>query len=176
MRVSVELPDPPRLEPLLESLSRQYESVMRQLLGLQREAQREDRYAPILHAMQAQQDGLVVAFERLMSMMQQGRQEDQARMGQVIREEVAAPHQDASDALLGAIRGMKRSLSALPDALGETMNRSFKQRQHQLMKRPEPERQPVESPNRIVQKLDEMESALMTGLKRSRNRTFGSNY
>src|SRR3990167_7662504 len=34
MRVSVELPDPPRIEPLLQSLNEQYTEVMRRLLQL----------------------------------------------------------------------------------------------------------------------------------------------
>lgn len=176
MRVSVELPDPPRLEPLLESLSQQYAGVMRQLMQLQQESQREDRYAPILSAMRAQQDGLVMAFERLMGLMQQGRSEDHQRMGQMMREEVAAPQQQASDALISAIRGVKKTLSGLPDDLGSVMNKSMRHTQQKLMKHdPEPKPAP-DSSRQVVEKLDAMESALLLGLKKSRNRTFGSNY
>jgi hypothetical protein len=174
MRVSIELPDPPRLEPLLESLGKQYHDVMQRLLALQADAQREDRYAPILQAMQAQQDGLVSAFERMMQAMEHGKQQQTQDFQHAMREEVAAPQQEASDALISAIRGVKKTLSALPHDLGDAMNKQFKSRQQTIMKspaKPAPDRT-----NRIVQKLDEMESALVQGLKKSRNRTFGSNY
>jgi len=177
MRVSVELPDPPKLEPLLEHLSHQYQEVMSRLLKLQEEAQSEDRYAPILQAMQAQQNGLVQAFEHMMSMMHEGKQEDREDMHRMMQEDVMAPQQEASDALISAIRGMKRSLSNLPDELGDAMHKQFKSRQ-QAMKPKEHEpipRQPNPS-SAIVRKLDQMESSLLQGLKGSRSRTFGSNY
>src|SRR3990167_297285 len=81
MRVSVELPDPPRLEPLLESLSKQYQDVLDQLLQLQR----EDRVTPILQAVQAQTDGLVQAFQHMMGMMHNGRQQDHQQMQDMMR-------------------------------------------------------------------------------------------
>ena len=171
MRVSVELPDPPRLEPLLESLSRQYQDVLDQLLQLQR----EDRVTPILQAVQQQTDGLVQAFQHMLAMMQHGKQDDREAMQHVLREEVAAPQQQANDALLTAIRGLKRSVSGLPDDLGSVMDKQLKSRQQEIMKQPAPKRAP-ESSNRIVQKLDEMERALVQATRRSRSRTFGSNY
>ena len=171
MRLVLETPDPPKLEPLLESLSRQYQQVMDALLDLQR----EDRTTPILQAMQAQQDGLVQAFQAMMGAMYQGRQEDQHQIERVITEQVAAPQQQASDALLSAIRGMKRSLSGLPEELGSAMNKHLKSRQQEIMKAPAPKREAASS-NRVVEKLDQMETALLQGLKRSRSRTFGSNY
>lgn len=177
MRVSLELPDPPRLEPLLESLSHQYQEVMQRLLQLHAEAQREDRYAPLLQAMQVQQDSLVSAFERMMQVMAQGHQQGQQRMEHLIRQEVATPNQEASEALVSAIRGMKHSLSSLPDDLDSVMQRHFKQRQSALMKEaPAPKAAPSLTASRVVQKLDQMEAALLQGLQRSRNRTFGSNY
>ena len=178
MRVSVELPDPPKLEPLLQSLSEQYKEVMQRLLHLHAEAQREDRYAPILQAMQAQQDGLVAAFQHMMGLMQQGKDEDRQQFQHVIRQEVAQPQQEASDALLSAIRGMKRSLGSLPDDLGSVMNKQLKARQHSIMKaKPEtPVKAASNGSSLVVKKLDQMESALLQGLKGSRNRTFGSNY
>ena len=172
MRVSIELPDPPRLEPLLESLSKQYQEVMDQLLHLQR----EDRVTPILHAVQAQTDGLVQAFQHMLGMMSQGKQQDYQAMQHMMREEVATPQQEANDALLSAIRGLRKSVSGLPDNLGSMMDKQMKSRQHEIMKEaPKPRRAP-ESSNRIVQKLDEMERALVQATRRSRSRTFGSNY
>ena len=171
MRVSIELPDPPRLEPLLESLSKQYREVMDQLLQLQR----EDRVSPILQAMQAQQDSLVAAFERMTQMMEHGKQQQTQDFQNAIREEVAAPQQEASDALISAIRGVKKTLSALPNDLGDAMNKQFKSRQQQIMKEP-PKPKTPDSSNRIVKKLDEMEQALVQATRRSRSRTFGSNY
>src|SRR3990167_10452686 len=130
MRVSVELPDPPRLEPLLESLSKQYQDVLDQLLKLQR----EDRVTPILQAVQAQTDGLVQAFQRMLRMMSQGRQQDHQQMREALQQDVAVPQQEANDALLSAIRGLKRSVSGLPDNLGSVMDKQLKSRQHQIMK------------------------------------------
>ena len=172
MRVSVELPDPPRLEPLLDSLAKQYQEVMEQLLHLQR----EDRVTPILQAVQQQTDGLVQAFQAMLGVMSQGRQEDHQQMQRVLREEVAAPQQEANDALLTAIRGLKRSVSGLPDNLGSVMDKQLKSRQQELMKAPVQKARPADSSNRIVQKLDEMEQALVQATRRSRSRTFGSNY
>src|SRR3990167_8086810 len=177
MRVSVELPDPPKLEPLLEYLGQQYQEVMSRLLQLQEDAQREDRYAPILQAMQSQQDGLVQAFQHMMAMMHQGKMDDQQHLQTVIRKEIAAPQQEASDALLSSIRGMKRSLTSLPDSLGSAMKKQFKCRQRQFMKPKEHmSMKPIDHSREIVSKLDQMESSLLQGLKGSRNRTFGSNY
>lgn len=173
MRVSVELPDPPRLEPLLESLSKQYQEVMEQLLQLQR----EDRVTPILQAVQAQTDGLVQAFQHMMTLMSQGRAQDHQQMQRVIHEQVAAPQQEANDALLASIRGLRRSMSGLPDNLGTVMDKHFKSRQQQIMKDAPSKPKPApDSSNRIVQKLDEMEQALVQATRRSRSRTFGSNY
>ena len=171
MRLILEQPDPPRLEPLLESLAKQYQEVMDQLLQLQR----EDRVSPILQAIQQQQDGLIQAFERMMMSMHQGKQDDRDATQQMFRDEVAAPQQQANDALLTAIRGLRRSVSGLPDDLGSVMDKQLKSRQHQIMKESPKPRAP-ESSNRIVKKLDEMEQALVQATRRSRSRTFGSNY
>ena len=171
MRLVLEQPDPPRLEPLLESLAKQYQEVMDQLLQLQR----EDRVGPILQAIQQQQDGLIQAFERMMMGMHQGKQDDRGAIQHLMREEVAAPHQQANDALLSAIRGLRRSVGGLPDDLGSVMDKQFKSRQHQIMKEP-PKPKAPESSNRIVKKLDEMEQALVQATRKSRSRTFGSNY
>ena len=171
MRLILEQPDPPRLEPLLESLAKQYRDVMDQLLQLQR----EDRVSPILQAIQQQQDGLIQAFERMMMSMHQGKQDDRDATQQMLREEVAAPQQQANDALLTAIRGLRRSVSGLPDDLGSVMDKQLKSRQHQIMK-DSPKPKAPESSNRIVKKLDEMEQALVQATRKSRSRTFGSNY
>ena len=171
MRLILEQPDPPRLEPLLESLSKQYREVMDQLLQLQR----EDRVGPILQAIQHQQDGLIQAFEHLMMAMNQGKQADREETHQMLREEVAAPQQQANDALLTAIRGLRRSVSGLPDNLGSVMDKQLKSRQQQIMKEPAKPKA-TDSSNRIVKKLDEMEQALVQATRRSRSRTFGSNY
>ena len=171
MRLILEQPDPPRLEPLLESLAKQYRDVMDQLLQLQR----EDRVSPILQAIQQQQDGLIQAFERIMMSMHQGKQDDRDATQQMLREEVAAPQQQANDALLTAIRGLRRSVSGLPDDLGSVMDKQLKSRQHQIMK-DSPKPKAPESSNRIVKKLDEMEQALVQATRKSRSRTFGSNY
>ena len=172
MRVSVELPDPPRLEPLLESLSRQYQEVLDQLLQLQR----EDRVTPILQAVQQQTDGLVQAFQAMLGVMAQNRQQDHQQMQRVIHEQVAAPQQQASDALLSAIRGMKRTMTSLPDSLGSVMDKQLKSRQQEMMKQPVKPKAAPDASNRIVKKLDEMEQALVQATRRSRSRTFGSNY
>lgn len=172
MRVSVELPDPPRLEPLLEALSQQYQEVIAQLLALQR----EDKVGPILQAIQAQQDGLVQAFQQVLVAMAQGRAQDQQRLQTTLRDEVAAPQQQANDALLTAIRGLRRSVSGLPDNLGSVMDKQLKSRQQEIQHAPAPKTRPSEGSNRIVQKLDEMERALVQATRRSRSRTFGSNY
>lgn len=175
MRVAVEVPDPPRLEPILEELNRQYQAVMQRLLQLTEEANRSDRYQPILQALSTQQDALTSAFERMMEMMTMGKHQDRQQLQKVIRQEIAAPQAEASDAMLSAIRGMKKSLGSLPDDLGSVMNRQLKSRQQQLLKQIPVKAEPDAS-KQVVKKLDQMETALLRGLKKSRNRTFGSNF
>lgn len=173
MRVSVELPDPPQLEPILESLTRQYHDVMEQLLELQR----EDRVGPILQAIQAQQDQLVAAFRDMMGMMHQGRKQDHDQMQRMVRQDVMKPHQQTSEALLGAIRSLRQSVGSLPDELHQTMSKSMTAQRKTMMKSaPQSSRSNGMGANRIVSKLSEMERSLIDATKRSRSRTFGSNF
>ena len=175
MRVSVELPDPPALEPLLQGLSQQYAEVVRQLMHLQEQATSSERYQPIVQALAQQQDTLMAAFQHMLSVLHSGKQQDAAQMQRVMREEVVAPQQQALDSLLSAFKGMKRSLSSLPDDLGGVMSKQMQARQQTLQPQA-PVPKPVDTSRAVVQKLDSMEQALVAGLKKSRNRTFGSNY
>lgn len=175
MRVSVELPDPPPIDQILEGLSHQYGQVLQRLLHLTEQAQRTDHLQPVVAAMQQQQDQLMAAFERMVQVMSDGKQADRQQLQHVIRQEVAAPQQEASQALLQAIRGMKRSVSALPEELGSAMTKQMKTRQDAVMKAPPAPKAPDTS-RAVVKKLGEMESALVSAMGKSRSRTFGSNY
>ena len=180
MQVTVELPDPPRIEPLLQSLNDQYQEVIQRLLRLQEEGQKENRYAPLLQALQGQQDRLVQAFEHLMGMMHESHQADQQTMHALM-----APQQQQGEALLSAVCGMKRSLTSLPDELSTTMDKHFRTRQQTIVKqattasasRSSPaSTRPAASQTAVVKALGRLEAAVVAGLKRSRNRTFGSNF
>lgn len=175
MRVSVELPDPPSLDRLLEGISQQYEQVVRQLVHLTEQAQRTDHLQPVVTALQQQQDQLIAAFGQMLHVIQTSKQADQNHLQHVIRQEVAAPQHEASQALIQAIRGMKRSVASLPDDLGNVMNKQMKIRQIEIMKESPKVKSSTDSSS-VVKKLDQMESALVRAMGKSRNRTFGSNY
>lgn len=175
MKIELTLPDPEPIEPLLRTLSRQYQQVVTELLHVQRQAQEQG-------LQQAQQfaqdrDALMAAFERMIGMLAQGQSQQGQEMRRVIQQEVAQPQQQAQEQFVSALQSVKRSLGKLPDSLGEVMDKSFKSRQHQLQgKKPEPAKPDVSGTNRIVAKLDELQQAVVSNSTRSRSRNFGSNY
>jgi len=175
MRVSVELPDPPRLEPLLQALSQQYSDVLSRLLALTERVNAQDRVSPVVDALASQRDELVRAFGQLFLAMRQSQQEQASGMTRVLRDEVLPSQSAASDALLSAIKGMKRSLAGMPDQLGSVMDEHFKARQQRLMARSTPPPRGADA-SAVVKKLDTMEHTLAQAMAKSRNRTFGSNY
>ena len=175
MKVSVEVPDPPPLDQILEGLSRQYAEVVHQLMRLTASAQAGNQQ--LFRELAGQQDGLMQAFDRMMSRMLDSQQGQQQTFRDTVQQHLE-PAAQSQQELLTAIRGVRRSLTDLPDDLGSVMNRQLKSRQEALQKSALPKtRPPSTNPSaQIVDKLDSMEEALLKGLKKSRSRTFGSNY
>lgn len=176
MRIEVTLPDPEPIEPLLRELSGQYRQVVDELLSLQRQAQQQG----LAQAQQMAQDrdALVAAFERMVGLLAQGHHQQGQEMRRVIQQEVAQPQQLAQQEFLSALKGVKRSLTTLPDSLGDVMDKSFKSRQRQLQgKAPEPEQPKTDGGTRqVVKAVDELRQAFLANSNKFRNRNFGSNF
>ena len=149
--IVLDLPDP---KPTLDAaIARQFADIQRQLMGLvksQQEAAISMR-TDFLSAMRQQQHDLTEAIESLVSAVERKPRDT-----------------GTSDALLGALRGLRQTLARLPDA----------------MRSPAPTPTPP-SPaqtkvtvnlNPLLARMDGLEAALVQGMQRSRSRTFGSNY
>ena len=155
MRVSVELPEQ-KSDPLLKHLSAQFEAMQKKLQGMKAEPSQDMK--PMMQMMAKQQDALCKAMERMMGM--------------------AKPMKDKSgDAVLDALRGLKKVIAELPDDLKGALNGSYKKSQ-ESMSRPRVTVKPEITVNLggLNKRLDRMEEALVGAAKKSRNRTFGSNY
>jgi hypothetical protein len=154
--VTVNLPEA-KSDPLLKQLSSQFERLQKELMGLKK-SQGQDTLKPILTMMGKQQDALLKAMER---------------MGHGSSEK-------ADSAMLDALKGLKKAMAGLPDALSSAMDGNFKQVQHQMTKQPRP--QVTVHPEVKVnlgglnKTMNRIEEALVSSGKRGRNRTFGSNY
>lgn len=156
MRVSLEIPEP-KSSGLDAALAKQFADIQRQLMGLvssQRESQASSQ-ASLLGAMKQQQISLLHAFESLMGMVRKS--VDTAR---------------PSDALAGALMGLKHVLSDLPGDLRGALDRQYQSLQPRLLS----PSITVRMPERLTTRLDALQDAVVNGLRRSRNRTFGSNY
>ena len=108
MRVSVELPDPPPLDQILEGLSQQYAQVLHQLMRLTEQAQSDNQ--SLFRDLSAQQDRLMHAFDGMMRQVLSSHQGQQQTFRDTVQEHLQ-PAQESQAALLTAIRGMKRSLT-----------------------------------------------------------------
>ena len=160
MRVSVELPDP-KTNGLDAALAKQFADIQRSLL---RWVESKDSSAHTLHrtfleALGDQQTTLVKAMERLMGMMGQ----------------LQAPASRA-EAMVEAVTGLKRTLSALPGDLKDALDRQYQAVQSTVMTHSHVPRVKVTMPTGLMDRIDSLETALLHGLRRSRSRTFGSNF
>ena len=157
MRVSVDVPDP---KPGLDTaLAKQFADIQKSLMAMMaaKEQSSEAVYKMLLASMEDQRDELVRALERVVAKLPS-----------------ASPL--TSNALLDSVQGIKTTLAALPEDLRETLDRH---RPAPASSSPALAGRPtvtVKMPNGLMSRIDALESALLQGLKRSRSRTFGSNY
>ena len=159
MHVSVDIPD--QKTGLDASIAKQFADIQRQLMSL---VQSKDESSHAMHkmmmtCMEDQQETLVKAMERMMGMMHE-----------------AMASSKPSDALLDAVRGMKTALQQLPSTFRDHMERRMASPTSLPMHVSVKPNVTVELPQGLTNRLDSMEAALLNGLRRSRSRTFGSNY
>ena len=154
MEVTVNVPDS-KSDPLLKQLLTQFEALQKQLSKLKQ----PDSSKQVLQMLGKQQDSLVKAMERVADMV--GKRNGNGN----------------NDAILQAVKGLKQTLSKLPDALSSAMDGSFKHTQ-QAISRPKVTVQPQikVSLGGLNKRLDRIENALPPAPKRFRTRTFGSTY
>ena len=160
MQIHVEIPDP-KTHGLDVALAKQFADIQRQLMRM---VEAKDDSASAMHqmmmeSMEEQQSTLVSALERLMGLVGKA----QGRNG-------------TADALAGALQGLKRTLADLPGDLKAALDQQYQRVQVGMTK---PDTKPsvtVRMPQGLMSRIDSLESALLNGLRRSRSRTFGSNY
>ena len=148
--ITVALPDP-KPDPLLRQLESQFKALQKQLLAGKQQA--ASSQAPMLRMMMKQQDGLLRALERLMASM------------------TKRPHEDQM------AKQFRQVLEDLPDDISSALTKSYKAMAGHAM-RPQVTVQPkvTVSMNGLEKRLGRMQEALVSATKRSRSRTFGSNY
>lgn len=156
MHVVVDLPDPK--SGLDAALAKQFADLQRQLMGLVKDQSesKASMQSMMLDCMKEQQSSLMDAMERLLGMVQK----------------TSSP----SDALVSAVRGLKQVVADLPGDLQGALDKQFQSVQERTMKVSVKPNITVEMPKGLVNRLDSLETSLLNGLRRSRSRTFASNY
>ena len=149
--VVLDFPDP---RPTLDTaIAKQFADIQRQLMGLVKSQQdaTQTMRGDLLDTLRQQQQEFTKALARLLGAVERTAQ---------------APRY--ADGLLEALRGLRQTLTTLPATFART---------------PPPAVAPVirsnvtvTMPEAFVQRIDHLEAALLNGLRRSRSRTFGSNY
>ena len=160
MHVVVDLPDP-KPNGLDAALTKQFADIQRQLMGMvkEKETSSQSMQQLMLDALEAQQTTLVKALERLMGMVSQSVRTTQP-----------------SDALVGAVQGLKQVMADLPSDLKSALDHQYQSTQDRMMKVSVRPQVTVELPKGLLGRLDTLETSVLNGLHRSRNRTFGSNF
>ena len=157
MHVSVELPDP-KTHGLDAALLRQFADIQRQLMGLvksQQESQASMR-TELMGAMRQQSQQLVDAFERLLSSVKQ-----------------TVKERGHSEAMVESLKGLRTVITSLPSSLQQALDRQYASMQERPLQVSVKPQVTVTMPSRLT---DAMESAMLHGSTKFRNRTFGSNW
>lgn len=160
MHVTVDIPDP-KTSALDAALAKQFADIQRHLMRLveSKESSAQAMQETFLDALEEQQTTLVKAMERLMGMVSQFK-----------------PESGHAEPMMEALKGLKRTMADLPGDLKDALDHQYQQVQAKAMPSSSTPRVTVQMPQRLMERIDSLESALLTGLRRSRSRTFGSNY
>ena len=146
--------DLPEQKPGIEAaVLKQFTDIQRQLMGflkVQQEAAQSMR-ADLLSTLRTQQEELTGALESLIKAVQ-----------------TRPMPQDHSDQLASAIRDLKQAIHQKPSP--PTLR--SEQPRGSLMA----PKVTVSMPPALLSRLDSLETSLLQGMRRSRSRTFGSNY
>ena len=146
--------DLPEQKPGIEAaVLKQFTDIQRQLMGflkVQQEAAQSMR-ADLLSTLRQQQEELTGALESLIKVVQQ-----------------KPMPMDHSDQLASAIRELKQTMHQTPRVASSPSSHGST---HTLAPKVT-----VTMPPALLNRLDSLEASLLQGMRRSRSRTFGSNY
>jgi len=159
MRVSVEVPEPK--SGLDSALSKQFADIQKQLMGLVKEqsSSKHDMHQMMMESMSGNQQMFLKAMERLIGMVTKSMESD-----------------EPDDELVESLQGIKKTMSELPGDIKDALDKQY-QSIHKSMKAPASSpKVTVSMPPGLMSRIDSLESALLQGMKKSRNRTFGSNF
>lgn len=159
MHVSVDIPD--QKTGLDAAIAKQFADIHRSLLKLidSKERDADSMQKMMMAGMEDQQDTLVAAMERLMAMVQQ-----------------VISSSKPSQGMMEAVRSITTTLKTLPEILRERLDHQRQSSTQMPLHVSVKPNVTVEMPSGLVNRLDSLEASLLNGLRRSRSRTFGSNY
>ena len=155
MKVSVDLGS----DPILKQLQSQFEALQKQLMKMKQPAKQDDSSSKLIAVVTKQQDSLLRAMERMVGAMHK------------------QPSNSNDNAMAQALKGLQQVIKKLPDALSDALDGSYKNVQDSVSKpRITVKPEVTVNMNGLNKRLGRMEEALISAAKKSRNRTFGSNY
>lgn len=156
MRVSVDIPEPPS-SGLDAALAKQFADIQKQLMSMlaAKDDASKSMQDMMMTCMEEQQATLLQAMERMLGTLSKS----------------SSP----SGAMVDAVRGLKQTLTSLPGDLKDALEGQYQAAQRKVNVSVSPQ-VTVAMPKGLVNRLDALESALVNGMRRSRNRTFGSNF
>lgn len=143
------------------ALSKQFADIQKSLTTLlkEREASSTSTQKALLSALDDQRDALLKALKQLLT-----------------RAPARANGAETAKAFSDALRGLKTTLSGLPKDLREALDTQYRTIQTKVFADKSQPKVTVQMPSALLKKFDDLEAAILKGAKRSRNRTFGSNY
>ena len=158
MEIRVQVPE---VKGLDAALSKQFADIQKSLMAMlkEREQATASTQKDLLAALDDQRDALLKALKQLLT-----------------RTPGKATNLESSRALSEVMRGLKATLASLPKDLREAVHTHYQTLQTKLSSEKSPPKVTVQMPSGWMKKMDDLEAAIAKGSKRSRNRTFGSNY
>jgi alpha-D-ribose 1-methylphosphonate 5-triphosphate diphosphatase PhnM len=163
MRVSVDIPE--QKSGLDSALAKQFADIQKQLMGLVKDqsVSKHEMHKMMTSSMASQQAMFVKSMEHLMGMVTK----------------TFDSHEDdikSTDTLVSSLQGIKKTMAELPGDLKDALDSQYQSIQKSMKVSVATPKVTVSMPNGLMNRIDSLESAMLQGMKRSRNRTFGSNY
>ena len=159
MKVSVDIPD--QKSGLDSALAKQFADIQKQLMGLVKDqsSSKHEMHAMMMESMSDNQSMFLKAMERLMGMVTK-----------------AVDSNESDDALVSSLQGIKKTMAELPGDLKDALDKQYEGIQKSMKVSVAAPKVTVSMPDGLMNRIDSLESAMLQGMKRSRSRTFGSNY
>lgn len=159
MRVSVEVPEPK--SGLDSALAKQFADIQRQLMSLVKDqsSSKHEMHQMMVESMSDNQSMFLKAMEKLIGMVSK-----------------SVESNSADDALVSSLQGIKKTMAELPGDLKDALDKQYQGIQKSMKVSVAAPKVTVSMPDGLMNRIDSLESAMLQGMKRSRNRTFGSNY